>query len=98
VEYPLAFLSGEELILVARLPYHEDMRNTARDDRYAPYGELVAASEHVAYITARHPALDARLRQEFRARGITFQETVIREYRVFWGLSLRVAPSDLVVK
>ena len=95
VEYPLAFLSGEELIYVARLPYHEDMRYTERDDRYAPYDDLVAASEHVAYITTRHPALDARLREEFRQNGITFQETVIGEYRVFWGLTEVVRPSQL---
>ena len=43
----------------------------------------------------RHPALDALLREEFRARGIIFQETVIGGYRVFWGLSERVEPSRL---
>jgi len=95
VEYPLAFLSGEELIFVARLPYHEDMRYTARDDRYAPYDDLVAASERVAYITTRHPALDSLLREEFRARGISFQETAIGEYRVFWGLTEPVRPGQL---
>ncbi len=95
VEYPLAFLSAEELIYVARLPYHEDMRYSARDDRYAPYDDLVGASERLAYITTRHPALDALLREEFRARGIIFQETVIGGYRVFWGLSERVEPSRL---
>ena len=95
VEYPLAFLSNEELLFVARLPYHEDLRYTARDDRYAPYGELVAASERVAYITTRHPALDALLREEFQKRGISFQEKQIGEYRVFWGLSEVVRPSQL---
>jgi 4-amino-4-deoxy-L-arabinose transferase-like glycosyltransferase len=98
VEYPLAFLSGEELIYVARLPYHEDMRYTARDDRYAPYGELVAASERVAYITTRHPALDALLLKEFQKRGITFQEKQMGDYHLFYGLSQKVAPSELGVK
>jgi 4-amino-4-deoxy-L-arabinose transferase-like glycosyltransferase len=98
VEYPLAFHSGEELVFVARLPYHEDMRYTARDDRYAPYDDLVAASERVAYITTRHPTLDSLLRKEFESRGIAFQEKQIGEYHVFYALSARLAPSDLGVK
>jgi 4-amino-4-deoxy-L-arabinose transferase-like glycosyltransferase len=48
VAYPLAFQSQETLIFVPRLPYHTDLRYTVRDDRYAPYGELVAQSERVA--------------------------------------------------
>ncbi|MCX6027398.1 MAG: hypothetical protein NTY23_14265 [Chloroflexi bacterium] len=98
VEYPLAFLSGEELIFVARLPYHEDLRYTARDDRYAPYDDLVAASERVAYITTRHRALDALLREAFQRRGITFREKQIGEYRVFWGLSDLVSPEEVGVE
>jgi hypothetical protein len=98
VEYPLAFLSGEELIFVARLPYHEDLRYSARDDRYAPYDDLVAASERVAYITTRHPELDARLREEFERQRITFQEKQIGEYHVFWGLSEVVRPEDVGVR
>jgi 4-amino-4-deoxy-L-arabinose transferase-like glycosyltransferase len=97
VEYPLAFLSGEELIFVARLPYHQDMRYTARDDRYAPYDDVVAASQRVAYITSRHPALDAKIRVEFERRGITFHEKLIGEYRVFYGLSGAVTPADILV-
>ena len=97
VEYPLAFLSGEELIYVARLPYHEDMRYTARDDRYAPYDDLVAASEHVAYITTRHPLLDGLLQRNLAARGIAFEETQIGDYHVFYGLSRSVEPGELGV-
>ena len=45
VAYPLAFQSVEELIFVPRLPYHPDLRYTARDDRYLPYDDLAAQSE-----------------------------------------------------
>lgn len=93
--YPLAFLSQERLIFIPRLPYHLDFRYTARDDRYAPYGEQVAASERVAYITTNHPALDARLQAGLSAAGISYQETWIGDYHVFYDLSRRVEPESL---
>ncbi|MCJ7733859.1 MAG: hypothetical protein MUP11_04855, partial [Anaerolineales bacterium] len=55
VSYPLAFLSAEEILFVPRLPYHEDFRYTARDDRYAPYNEIIKSAEDIAYITTNHP-------------------------------------------
>jgi hypothetical protein len=95
VEYPLAFLSDEELIFVAHLPYHEDMRYSSRDDRYPPYSALVAHSDTVAYITTRHPALDALLRRELAARGIGFEEKQVGDYHLFYALTERVEPSQL---
>ncbi len=97
VAYPLAFLSQEKLVFVPRLPYHQDFRYTPRDDRYPPYGELVAASERVAYITTNHPALDARLREGFRSLGVDFSEKQIGDYHVFYGLSRVVRPEELGV-
>ncbi len=93
--YPLAFLSQEELIYVPRLPYHTDFRYTSRDDRYAPYDELVADSHSVAYITTHHPALDERLRSEFARLGVVYQEQQIGDYQVFYGLSMPIRPEDL---
>ena len=58
VAYPLAFLSDENLVFVPRLPYHEDLRFTLRDDRYPAYDNLVAGSQRVAYITTNNPALE----------------------------------------
>jgi 4-amino-4-deoxy-L-arabinose transferase-like glycosyltransferase len=95
VAYPRAFLSGEELIFVPRLPYHLDFRYTARDDRYLPYGEQVAQAERVAYITTRHADLDQRLRQEFSKLGVTWQETQIGDYHVFYALSRAVRPQEI---
>ena len=69
VAYPLAFLSGEDLIFVPRLPYHPDFRYTERDDRYLPYDEQVSRSQRVAYITTNHPDLDEYLRSQFQGAG-----------------------------
>lgn len=95
VEYPLAFDSQEDLIFVARLPYHPDLRYTARDDRYAPYDALVEASPRVAYITARQPELDERLRTGLQQLSIAYKETTIGDFRVFYALARRVAPEEL---
>jgi len=95
VSYPLAFESEETLIFLPRLPYHEDLRYTERDDRYAPYGEVVAQAGRVAYITTRNAALDDQLRQQFEARGVTWQENLIGDYRVFYQLSELVRPEQI---
>ncbi len=95
VEYPLAFASRDELIFVARLPYHPDLRYTARDDRYPPYDDWVAASPRVAYVTARLPDLDKRLRQGLDRLAVTYREASIGDYHVFYHLSRRVAPDEL---
>lgn len=95
VSYPLAFLSQEELIFVPRLPYHSDLRYTARDNRYAPYADRVAAAERVAFITVRHENLERKLRAEFVRFGLTWQEQQIGDYRVFYHLSHKVTPGDL---
>ena len=93
--YPLAFLSGEELIFLPSLPYHLDFRHTTRDDRYTPYREQVARSRRVAYITTKHPALDDRLRQQFAAHGLTWQEQQIGDFTVFYGLSAPLRPEQI---
>lgn len=93
--YPLAFLSDEALIFEARLPYHTDFRYSARDSRYPPYGQAVAASDRIAYITTRHPALDERLRTEFARLGVAYAEQAFGDFRIFYALSRPVAPGAL---
>ena len=95
VAYPLAFRSAEELIFVPRLPYHQDLRYTPRDDRYAPYTALVAGSERTAYITTNNPALDAHLREGFTRLGVEWQETMIGDYQIYYRLSRVVHPGEL---
>ena len=95
VAYPLAFLSHEELVFIPMLPYHLDFRYTERDNRYAPYNDIVAQSERVAYITTNHPPLDKRLRDGFTDLGISWKETQIGNYHVFYNLSRPVRPSEI---
>jgi hypothetical protein len=95
VAFPLAFLSGEDLVYAARLPYHLDFRYTPRDDRYGTYTQAAESSPRVAYITTRHPPLDERLRREFSALGVTFQEAQIGDFHIFYALSRKVTPAEL---
>jgi 4-amino-4-deoxy-L-arabinose transferase-like glycosyltransferase len=98
IAYPLAFLSQEEIILVPRLPYKADLRYTSRDDRYAPYGEMVEASATAVYVTSNHPALDDLLREQFTDLGVGFREKQISSYHVFYGLSRHVRPIELSIR
>lgn len=95
VAYPLAFLSQEEVIFTPRLPYHADLRYTSRDDRYPAYTDWVNAAEKAAYITAKQPELEQRLRERFLKKGVKWNEEVIGDYRVFFALSRKVTPAEL---
>jgi 4-amino-4-deoxy-L-arabinose transferase-like glycosyltransferase len=95
IAYPLAFLSEEEIILIPRLPYKADLRYTPRDDRYAPYDELVDASLTVVYVTSNHPQLDALLRGQFAELGVSFQEKEISTCHIFYKLSRKVTPEEM---
>jgi hypothetical protein len=95
VTFPMAFLSGEKLIYSAALPYHLDFKYTTRYDRYAPYREAVAASDRVAYITTKHPALDDYLRAKFASLGATFDEETIGDFHIFYDLSRKVIPQEI---
>lgn len=95
VAYPLAFQSSEELIFIPRLPYHVDLRYTPRDDRYAPYTQIVAESQHTAFITMRSPPLDQYLRAEFSRLGVSWQEKTIADYKIYYRLSRAVRPNEI---
>ena len=95
VEFPLAFLSREELIYESRLPYHEDFRHTPRDNRYAPYSKTVTDTARVAYITTKHPALNGRIRDGLNRLGVKFSEKQIGDYTIFYALSRKVEPQEL---
>jgi len=95
IAYPLAFQSHEELIFIPRLPYHQDFRYTSRDDRYAPYDLTVERAARVAYITAKHPALDRFLRDRFDKKGLSWKEEQIGDYHVFYHLSRKINPQEI---
>ncbi len=95
IAFRLAFLSKEEIILRAALPYKADLSYNPADDRYTPYQETVNEAEEVVYITSHHPVLDGIIRQRMAAYGVTFQERQIGPYHVFYHLSRRVSPHEL---
>ncbi|HAL17225.1 MAG TPA: hypothetical protein DCP32_10895 [Anaerolineaceae bacterium] len=97
ISYPLAFKTDEKLIFVPHLPYHPDLRYTSRDDRYPPYDRMVEASQRIAYVTSKNPELDRRLRSGFVAMDVTYKETKIGDYRVFYALSAAVRPEELAI-
>lgn len=95
VAYPLAFRSQEELIFVPQLPYHQDFRYTSRDNRYAPYQQMVDSADNVAYITTKHPALDEYLETQFKKEGINWQYKEIGDYHIFYDLTRPLRPEDI---
>ncbi len=95
VSYPLAFLSEEEIIFVPRLPYHEDFRYTARDDRYSPYGDIVGSAGEIGYITTNHPELDNYLRKQFGGKDLTWKEKRIGDYLIYYDFSNLIHPQDI---
>jgi hypothetical protein len=97
VAYPLAFLSDERLIFTPRLPYHQDFRYTDRDDRYAPFGEVVTRSPTRAFITTNFAELNQILGESLDQHKIEFEVTEIGPYTVFHGLSEVIDPNQLGV-
>jgi hypothetical protein len=96
VSFPLAFLSEEELIFTARLPYHEDLRYTPRDDRYGPYDDLVVEADRVAYITTKNPELDSLLESTFARLAVDYQVEQIGDFRIYYRLSRVVRPDEIL--
>lgn len=95
VSYPVAFLSGEQVIFIPRLPYHPDLRFTLRDDRYAPYSIQVEQSSRIAYITTRQAELDAEIRAGLQQQGVSWSEEQIGDFNVYYDLSHPVLPDEL---
>ena len=95
ITYKIAFLSDEQVILAAQLPYHSNLNYNPRDDRYPPYSRQVTASDRPVYVTFQEPYLDRLLRQSFASLGVSYREQDIGPYRVFYDLSAKVEPWQL---
>ena len=95
ITYKIAFLSDEQVILAAQLPYHSNLNYNPRDDRYPPYSRQVTASDRPVYVTFQEPHLDRLLRQSFASLGVSYREQDIGPYRVFYDLSAKVEPWQL---
>ncbi|TAK10954.1 MAG: hypothetical protein EPO32_13555 [Anaerolineae bacterium] len=92
--FRIAFVSGERLRYAAELPYKADMSYTPLDNRYLPYAEAADRSEHVAWITTKHHALDDRLRNWFQFAGLEFKEAQIGPYHIFYDFPRPVRPEE----
>lgn len=95
VAYPLAFQSDETLRYVPRLPYHQDFRYAARDDRYSPYHEVLASTDRFAYITTNHPELDLLLERRFHQFGVDYDFIEIGDYSIYYNLAPPLRPEEL---
>ncbi len=95
ISYKIAFLSEEQAILAAHLPFRSDLGWNPRDDRYPPYSAIVAASLDRMYVTHREPHLEAYLQSAFAERGITYRIQDIGPYRVYYDFSTIITPQEL---
>ncbi|MBT3241269.1 MAG: hypothetical protein HON98_11440 [Chloroflexi bacterium] len=95
VTFRFAFLTNEEIIFAADLPYKQDLSFNPLGNRYPRYSEIVDASEKVAFITTDQPNLNELIRNKFESLKISFLETDIGEFHIFYDLSEAVRPEDI---
>ncbi|PKO18473.1 MAG: hypothetical protein CVU39_03270 [Chloroflexi bacterium HGW-Chloroflexi-10] len=93
--YPVAFLSGESIIITPALPYHPDLKYSRRDNRYPAYHDVVLESSKVFYLTTKNPPLDRALIQGFEENDIVYDYNEIGDYHVFYNLSKVITPEQL---
>jgi 4-amino-4-deoxy-L-arabinose transferase-like glycosyltransferase len=98
ISYKIAFLSDEQVILSALLPYSPPGPGPTWNnlpERYPPYQAAVEASPTRVYVTHREPHLESYLRQAFNERGITYQIQDIGPYRVYYDFSAVITPQEI---
>ena len=95
ISFKLAFLSDEEVILDAALPYKASLQVVDPVGRYPGYDDEVAHAASVVYVTGNQPELDVVLRERLREHEITYREHEVGPYRVFYDLSASTTPASL---
>jgi 4-amino-4-deoxy-L-arabinose transferase-like glycosyltransferase len=95
ISYKIAFLSDEQVILTAYLPYRPDLRWLPLDDRYPAYAAAVAASPQRVFVTHRDPNLETYLQRAFAGRGISYRTRDIGPYRVYYDFSAAISPQEI---
>ncbi len=95
ISYKIAFLSNDQVILAAYLPFRADLYWNPLDDRYPPYAAAVAASSRPVYVTHREPNLETYLQRAFAERQVTYSIQDIGPYRVYYDLSEAVSPQEI---
>lgn len=86
ISFRLAFLSDDRMQYSAVLPYKTDLSYTPFDNRYPPYIEATdhAPDDQIAYITANVVAVRNKLEAIFAQRGVTYQESDIGVYHIYY--------------
>ncbi|MBW6471853.1 MAG: glycosyltransferase family 39 protein [Anaerolineaceae bacterium] len=95
ISYPLAFVSDEKIISIPKLPYHQDLRFTERDNRISKYNEILEMGSSYFYITSNNPKLDDLLVRAFQENYIDYLQKQIDDYHVFYNLSKKITPEEL---
>jgi len=95
IAFKLAFLSDENVILDAALPYKASLQVVNPVGRYPAYDDEVTRAGSVVYVTGNQPELDVVLRERFHEHGTTYREHEVGPYRVFYDLSGSVTPLAL---
>jgi hypothetical protein len=95
ISYPLAFVSAEKIISIPKLPYHQDLRYTERDNRISKYNELLESGDSYFYITSNNPELDELLVRALLEREVDYQQKQINDYHIFYNLSQKITPEEL---
>ncbi len=95
ISYPLAFISDEKIISVPKLPYHQDLRYTARDNRITEYNDLIEAADTYFYLTSNNARLDDLLVSSLNKNDVSFLQKTIGDYLIFYNLSKKIAPEEL---
>lgn len=95
ISYPLAFVSNERIISIPKLPYHQDLRFTERDNRISKYNEIIKSGSSYFYITSNNPQLDDLLVRAFLENYINYQQKQIDDYNIFYNLSRKITPEEL---
>jgi len=95
ISYPLAFVSAEKIISVPKLPYHQDLRYTARDNRISKYNELIDNGGSYFYITSNNPKLDDLLVRALNLNDVDYLQKQIDDYHIFYKLSKKITPEEL---
>ncbi|MDO9085893.1 MAG: glycosyltransferase family 39 protein [Anaerolineaceae bacterium] len=95
VSYPLAFISDETIISVPRLPYHNDLRYTDRDNRISKYNDIIENGGSYFYVTTKNYELDNLLRIYFQKQEVNYSYKEIADYHIFYKLSKKITPEEL---
>jgi 4-amino-4-deoxy-L-arabinose transferase-like glycosyltransferase len=87
VAFRLAFLSNERMQYSAALPYKITLDYNPADNRYHPYAEATERTSRIAVITTNLPELDARLIARWQSQKITYQETLIGAFHIYYDFA-----------